>query len=221
MPSFSSPRKLKAVTTATFINVEGNDYQSPRKKIKRCDSIQSIESQCESGIAFFTSGEFYQAQSYFAKALCRLDVRYLCNVVQSDVATSITIAKGSFLAERKHSDRSGNKKCEENTGKLPIAFEYDEGMRVYNDPIPLNTNKTYSIHTPDMMAATLCYNIGQTYIQRGKHEIAKEWYSRALERCNTLSHLPTTSIATLLLVRILSGLGYCRYRMEESLKLLQ
>jgi tetratricopeptide (TPR) repeat protein len=202
--------------------------QLPCKKLRPSASVNSVTILAESGISSFKSGNPDEAEKRFRQALCRVDVSFLCTSIQSSLtniakdamsrnktsakncchkketigavdssssATTTTIERG------KHSLEDGNAK------KSPYysyqRLEYDEGMQVYNEPLPI---KEFA-HT-DSISSTLLYNIAQTYVNREQYEVAIKWFERALARSHMLD-----ANTPILLFNIFHNLGYCCYRL--------
>ena len=154
--------------------------------------LDIVEQLAEVATVKYNLGEYQTAEQFFFQALCFLDGQYY--------ATS---------------------KGERNQSNSNKSIEYDEGMRVYNNLLPIRINmNTSSSSSEDNAPALLCYNIAQTYVQRHAYENAMTWFDKSLLRLSSSSPKPAVrncnlSSSSLHVVMNLSCLGYCNYRLGK------
>lgn len=88
------------------------------------------------------------------------------------------------------------------------GYEYDEGLHMFPDPLPLNP-----LGSRSSIIATLRYNLGQICKQRQDYQASREWFKMSLMILG--SHdLPTR-------FKVLHNLGYTHYRCNETKESLQ
>ena len=158
------------------------DIDRPRKRCRPTEVMDSIALLTQVGISSYLLGDHVQAEKCFSEALCRVDINFLYRQVESMVADN---AKDAVVVDMDAQNRS----------------EYDEGMKVFDGPLPLHKS------SETIVVSTLFYNIAQIYIRRGLYQDAKEWLHKSLDDCSA-----SEATSSVLAVKILHSLGYCNYR---------
>jgi tetratricopeptide (TPR) repeat protein len=176
------------------------DNERPTKKMKPALPMDTVAILTDIGISKYQQGEHDKAEICFSQALRRVDIPFLCNQVDSKVVVSTN----DMASHHDEHDSS----AEVGTANAQHRSEYDEGMRVYEDPLPVME----PFH-PDLVASTLYYNIAQTYVRRGLYKEAKTWFHRSLDKCTSISDAGSFQV-----VKILHCLGYCNYRTGKNKK---
>ena len=87
--------------------------------------------------------------------------------------------------------------------------EYDEGMRVFKDTLPIE-----KYMRQEYKSCALLYNIAQTYVNRNQYEGAIKYFELSLSRSNTNTTLQ--SVSGCVIIRVLHNLGYCNYRLGRN-----
>ena len=148
--------------------------------------MDSISLLTNFGISSYYIGNPDEAEECFSQALFQVD-------------------SGSFRDHEK--TLPSNKKAEiETDNTTQNVSEYDEGMNVFDGPLPLLEDSKHQT-----VASTLSYNIAQTYLRRGLFDRAKMWFARALNSCSV-----DVAASSILVLQILHCLGYCSYRMGKD-----
>lgn len=174
-----------------------DDNETPRKKLRPTSAMDSVVILNEIGISSFHRHDFEVSEKCFSEALGQVDVDHLFGGHSDSKILNVYSQEDAAMVSS--SDTSDHEE-EEN---VPSRPEYDEGMRVFTVPLSLNDQLRN-----DMAFPTLCYNIAQTFIQRGRYRAAKTWLQRSLSRCHAKSGNPNSVLA----IKILHCLGYCNYR---------
>jgi tetratricopeptide (TPR) repeat protein len=93
------------------------------------------------------------------------------------------------------------------SAQVSTSCEYDDGMHVFKEPFPAKGDEIESVRS-----AIMFYNSGQTQVGLGQYEKAGKCFGLAYIRIK----LDTTAGASALFVRIVHNLGYCHYRLGDS-----
>jgi len=191
--------------------------QRPQKKLRQepKSTIDTVLLLTEIGITNYHLGHHNKAEQFFSQALCRVDRTFLIDPNSStafESSTSHKVSKRRALDQVKAVDDSNSvppsRKVE--TKGRSSRTEYDEGMRVYENPLALN-----DISNPDLIASTLYYNIGQTYTRQKLYEDAITWFHRSLTLCNHANDF-SGHRNSLLVIKTLHCLGYCCHRLGNN-----
>ena len=177
----------------------------PRKKLRPSASVDTLAILTETGISKFRSGLYDEAEKCFSQALCRIDVKYLCDSVQTAICGFSSEGLGAISLS---SSKRMTGTCEISKSNLYIyqRHEYDEGMHAYD--VPLSIQESSNV---DSITSTLLYNIAQTFVRRGRCEVAITWFERALAKRNNVdTETPD------FLVKVLHNLGHCCYRVGRN-----
>ncbi|KAL3922903.1 MAG: hypothetical protein SGILL_001953 [Bacillariaceae sp.] len=175
------------------------DMTRPRKKSRSEPSIDTVMLLTEIGITNYHLGDHSKAEQCFSQALCRVDTTSSCS--------SSTTCK----CEEPHDDVSSPSSPSGCSAASPqnskaSRTEYDEGMRAYETPMTLS-----GISNMEQMAATLHYNIGQTFLRQSMYRDALISFRHALSLCNIVD-----DASSLNAIMINHCLGYCNYRLEND-----
>ncbi len=172
----------------------GGRIERPMKKVRVCPPLESVSTITASGISAFDDGDFQKASKYFSQALFRMEI--------------------SQIEKKLDSEPSQCCDDDDSSARKSSVEEYDEGMQIYTNTIPLHEGCR-----PDLISPILCYNIAQTCAKRGKQGCSRKWFSSALHK---LEQIGTASCESILLhVKVLNCLGYSHYRSgneENALK---
>jgi tetratricopeptide (TPR) repeat protein len=172
-----------------------DDSETPRKKLRPTSAIDSVNILNEIGISSFHRRDFEISEKCFSQALGQVDMSHIFGHIESKTSQLSSQEDAAMVSCSDGSD------CDEDNTAESLAV-YDEGMRIYNGPLPLNDQFHNGMAIP-----TLCYNIAQTYIQRGRTLAAKSWLQRSLSRCREASD----HFSSVLAVKTLHCLVYCSY----------
>jgi tetratricopeptide (TPR) repeat protein len=182
-----------------------DDSETPRKKLRPTSVKDSVNILNEIGISSFHRRDFKISEKFFSQALSQVDMGHLSGHIELKTSKLSSQEDAAIVS---CSDDSSD--CDEDNTDESRAV-YDEGMRIYNGPLSLNDQ----FHN-DMAIPTLCYNIAQTYIQRGRTLAAKSWLQRSLSRCREASD----HFSSVLAVKTLHCLVYCSYSARSEDKAL-
>lgn len=179
------------------------DEDRPHKKMRQEATIDAILLLTEIGITNYHLGHHSQAEQCFSQALCRVDATFLHDQNENMVPKRRTEHDDDATMPSATFQGSGG-------GKVSRT-EYDEGMRVYEDPLPLN-----DLSNSEKIMSTLHYNIGQTYARQGQYEKASSWFKKSL-----LVRNDSGDVRSLLVLKTLHCMGYCCYRSGKDSRALQ
>jgi tetratricopeptide (TPR) repeat protein len=185
------------------------DIERPLKKPKVAVARSSVSSLAEIGVAKHQQNDYETAEQCFSQALCRVDISYLC----AQVETSFSGYNDTTDFPRKHSrcnSQLESQRATEATAERTSqsSIEYDEGMRVYQGLLKIKESSP-----PEEIVASLLYNIGQTYLQRGIHKEAILWFQQSVDKFCALGVSHSVKV-----IMNLHCLGYCHYRTGKGEK---
>jgi tetratricopeptide (TPR) repeat protein len=193
----------------------------PLKRQRINDPTEEISILNETGISNLQSGRDDEAERCFSQALGRADGKFsfLRESSSSAMPSSETLNSDSSalvccprLTVDSFTDASDNKVTPPNTSvKSTLLYiyqrqEYDEGMYMFSNALPLD-----EILSGSICSATLLYNVGQTHVRRRSYVDARKWLELSLLRV-TLETEFDTATATMTAM-IYHNLGHCLYRL--------
>ena len=191
--------------------------ERPTKKIRTVATVDTLAMLNDMGISNFSTSNYKAAEKCFSQALCRLDVRFLCSHIHSSLqmkscesSTTSTIKLNTFEIKGT-SDRNP---VVDMTSSVDInqRHEYDEGMRVYGEPLTIDTSSQ-----SECIESVIFYNIAQTHSHRGEYETAKTWFEQSFSRSRETSDKLSCHIN----VKNLHNLGHCAYELGQNTKAMQ
>jgi len=178
------------------------------------------------GISNLLSGKDDEAERYFSLALGQVD----CRLSSTSSRNKTILLTGASLSNKRigcdslpepaseqrqeHDDdvvEHDTSKPKPNKTTLLYIYqrqEYDEGMYVYSEPLPLEGPQSESLRS-----GTLIYNVAQTHVRRGRYYEARKWYEMAIVR---MSRVTGHDDLPLILVKIYHNLGHCSYRLGKN-----
>ena len=167
----------------------------------------------DAGIANYELGKYQKAEQCFREALCFLDGGS-CPQETEDITCVMSLDRCISSSYDLPSSSGSTASNFQNNDKTSQE-EYDEGMRVYNDILPINNNVKYysSIASQEYKSCALLYNIAQTHVNRNQYETAKKYFDLSLSRSSTVSLLLSDKSVV---IKILHNLGYCSYRLGRN-----
>ena len=188
-------------------NLETREFERPPKRQKCLLSFgtfdepdflpASVFDMIDAGIAAYNCDEHERAEEQFSKVLKHCSV--LSNQAFVELENASKSAATMLNKKRKHDGCS-------------FEAEYDdEGMRAYRRPIHL---KQGFENDPGILAATLCFNIAQTYVERALFDRAIAWFHRSLD----IISIHSRDQESILAIKNLHGLGYCHYRLQNHIQ---
>jgi tetratricopeptide (TPR) repeat protein len=176
------------------------DERRPRKKLRpECTSLDTVLLLTEIGITNYHLGDTNKAGQCFSQALCRIDTTFLHDD-RSKATTPTSKSQEQQETTVTTTTSSQNDKAS--------RTEYDEGMRLFESPITLNT----ACSAKEEIVSMLYYNIGQTCTRQGLFHDAISNFRRSLLFCNVIGMMG----CSLLSVQNLHCLGYCNYRIGND-----
>jgi tetratricopeptide (TPR) repeat protein len=200
--------------------IRSNSYtpcvERPMKKIRTVATVDTVAMLNDMGISNFSTGDYAAAQKCFSQALCRFDVRFLCSHIHSSLqrkscesSKTSTIKLNTFEVKE-----TSDSPVVDMLSSLDIdqRHEYDEGMRVYGEPLPIDSSTQ-----AECIASVLFYNIAQTHSHRGEYETARRWFEQSLSESEETSD----NLSYDIIVNNLHNLGHCAYKVGQKTKAMQ
>ena len=156
-----------------------NTYQRPQKRQRCVDVVLSgvVTLLHDIGTVNYNEGNYKHATECFLQALCNIHSN-----------------------SESYQHNSSDEEADENA----VCIEYDEGMRVYDSLLEMESIR--DSNNTEELSAVLCYNIGQTYIQRRQNKKAKSFLIRSLDKFSSFY-----DVNPLCIIMTLHNLGYCYY----------
>ena len=182
--------------------------ERPTKRVRAMSSgvIEDcpVRALTDVGISCYKGGDYKKAEKTFKAALCRFDAGFLVKSISPplDQCTPSSCSSSSSSSSEKQQSSSQSSR-----------HEYDEGMNVYTEALPINCPS--QSHSFTDITPILLYNIAQTYLGRGEFTEAAYWLDRA-----AASVLPMDAQSAMLVIKILHNLGRCAYRNGQNTKAL-
>jgi tetratricopeptide (TPR) repeat protein len=209
------------------MNRETSDSQL-KESIRPCKKARTALSDDEvvdlnlKGISNMMSGRDDEAERCFSEALCQLDTSFPANRSRSRLPRSQsgpvigscnTNLPSHCQPAARSDDEDGTVKAQSSSTLLYIyqRQEYDEGMYVYNEALPLDGD----CGNASVRSATLLYNVAQTHVRRGTYFEAKKWFELALVRLKVAKAMNQGSCA-IKMVWIYHNLAHCLYRLGKN-----
>lgn len=181
----------------------------PRKRSKHTASVHATIMLNEQGVLAFQSKNFTDAERYFSQALCRVDVGFLCNAIQSSLDSCLPRYDSDdepLMLRNKKDKKSILKDTEE---KDSGRFDYDEGMFNFNCPLGVDESSS-----PESMLHALLYNLGLIKIKQNKYLMAKDFFLKALTSLTPFAKVDIREIQSM------HNVALCLYRLGNNAEAL-
>jgi len=203
--------------------LRADETERPKKKIRPASTIDTMNSLNTCGIEALQEGKFLQAEQYWMEALCRVDVGYLCETIQSSMVTTrhtsiVPLVVPRLEEESKQLD-SAPKQVGSDTGSgmhqsFMLAYQqydYDEGMDVFQEPESIT-----DIFDAESISARLYYNLGLVKVAQGEITDAFSRFEKSLSKAQASSKKES-----FFKFQLWHKLGYCRFRLGNLSKAME
>jgi tetratricopeptide (TPR) repeat protein len=200
--------------------IRSNTYppyvERPMKKIRTVATVDTVAMLNDTGISNFSTSDYEAAEKCFSQALCRFDVLFLCSHIHSSLqrkscesSTTSNIKTNAFQIKE-----TSDSPVVDMISSLDIdqRREYDEGMRIYGEPLPIDSSTQAGSIT-----SIIFYNIAQTHSHRGEQETARTWFEQSLSKSRETSN----NLSYDIIVKNLHNLGHCAYQLGQTCKAMQ